>query len=80
MCNELTIGRIYGRKGTVNLFRVFAGGGAGFYSVRGCTKQTAIPHNHYRAEDMYEPTIEQINWFLEQEMANGMCQTWNRQK
>jgi hypothetical protein len=73
---ELVVGRIYFWKD--RLIRIFSYGGAGFHSGRGCKNETAIPYNHIRAEDCKYPTFAQINYFLEQEMANGMCQTINK--
>lgn len=73
---SLIIGRIYAWKSNDELVRIFSGGGR-YYSGRGCTLRTAVPYNHIRPEDVYEPNIKQINSFLEQEMENGMTQTTN---
>lgn len=73
---ELVVGRIY--VWNDRLIRIFKYGGAGWYSGRGSTKQTAIPHNYIRAEECTIPTFAQINTFLEQEMANRMAQTINK--
>lgn len=75
---ELVIGRIYKSKTSNKLFRIFKSGGSKWFSGRGCTPKTAIPQNYITAEDYTEPTIDEINFFLEEEMKNGMAQTINR--
>ena len=75
---ELVIGRIYKYKNSGKLYRIFRAGGAGWYSGRGCTKQTATPYNYFKAFDFYDATLEEVNDFLEQEMLNGMAQKTNQ--
>ena len=75
----LVIGRIYKLK-TGRCIRIFKSGGAGFFSGRGSNKSTAVPMNHIKEEDVVVPFIEEINAFLEEEMASGMAQTTNKKK
>lgn len=74
----MIIGRIYVTKRDGRTYRIFKAGGAGNYSGRGCTKETAIPYNYLKDGDVHEATLEQVNSFLENEMKNGMAQTINK--
>lgn len=74
--DRLIIGRIYKFYGTT-LYRIFKCGRSGYYSGRGFTKQTAIPNNYLSPRDALLPTTDEVNYFLEQEMKNGMAQTIN---
>ena len=75
---ELIIGQIYVSKLYGFSYRIFRSGGAGFYSGRGCTKETAIPSNHIRRADVRDATLEEVNKFLVLEMQNGMAQKTNQ--
>jgi hypothetical protein len=73
----IRVGRIYKVKYDGVLRRIIRSGGAGYYSGRGCVPAQATPDNHIRATDVTLPTPEEINTFLELEMASGMVQTIN---
>jgi hypothetical protein len=74
--DKLILGRIYNFNG--RLYRLFRSGGAGYYSGRGCVKSTAVPNNYLSVKDAKEATLEEVNAFLEEELINGMIQTWNK--
>jgi hypothetical protein len=75
---KIVIGGIYRIKnGKRELTRIFRYGGAGLYSGRGCTPETAIPSNHFYLNQLEEPTVAEIQEFLAQEIQHNMAQTWN---
>ena len=74
---EVKVGLVYRIKGTDRFTRIFRSGGAGHYSGRGCFQEDAIPYNAYRAEELEEATLKEVNDFLELEMESGMAQRQN---
>lgn len=75
---NIIIGGVYRIKnGKGELTRIFRYGGAGFYSGRGCTPETAIPHNHFYLNQLEEASVSEIQAFLAKEIEHNMAQTWN---
>jgi hypothetical protein len=75
--SELRVGRLYTRYSDGEVIRIIRGGGAGFWSGRGSTPQTATPDNYIRATDVYPANADETNSFLENEMKNGMTAVMN---
>jgi hypothetical protein len=69
---KLTVGHIYETQDG-ELIRLIRGGGGGYFSGRGCTRKSATPYNHYRAQDLIPATFSQVNKFLASEMEQGMA-------
>lgn len=71
---NLRVGCIYKFKESGDVVRVLRHGGAGWISVRGCTRAMATPSNYCRPEQFGNASELEINNFLEKEMESGM--TW----
>lgn len=75
---NIKIGRIYRDKESGKLTRIFKDNRGNFYSGRGCTRGEKIPYNYYKAEKLKEPSLFEINQFLELELKNDFVKTINK--
>ncbi len=73
----IVIGGVYKTK-SGDLTRIFRGNPTWFMSGRGSTPRLSVPYNHYRPQDLAEPTVAEIQQFLAEEVQSGMTQTWNK--
>lgn len=74
---DILIGGVYRTKSGA-LTRIFRGNEHSHMSGRGCTPQTAVPYNGYKADDLAQPTLDEVQTFLSSEMKYGMAQSWNK--